>query len=168
MARKHNITRLHRTKQTKTDAINKVEPPHKRQKIEILHGAIQYFAKFTPNFFEKTNMRQLLMKGTKLDWTTDRKTDFKKKQDLTELPCLAHYNGNKENILTTDASTTGLGVSLWRKQGNNELKPIAFASRYLNDAKKIFHRRIRITRAWKVSDSTYTVNKYNYFPTIKH
>ena len=75
MARTHNITRLHRTKQTKTDAINKVEPPHKRQKIEILHGAIQYFAKFTPNFFEKTNMRQLLMKGTKLDWTTDRKTE---------------------------------------------------------------------------------------------
>ena len=46
------------------------------------------------------------------------------------------YNGNKDNIVTTDASKTGLGIALWQKQSNNELKPIAFASRYLNDAEK--------------------------------
>ena len=43
-------------------------------------------------------------------------------------------SGNKENIVTTDACTTGLGVALWQKQSNGELKPIAFASRYLKDA----------------------------------
>ena len=42
----------------------------------------------------------------------------------------------QKNIVTTDASITGPGVALWQKQGNNELKPIAFASRYLNDAEK--------------------------------
>ena len=82
-------------------------------------------------------MRQLLKKGTKCEWTTDRNSDFNKiKQELTSLPCLAHYNGNKENIVTTDACKTGLGIALWQKQGNGELKPIAFASRYLNDAEK--------------------------------
>ena len=51
---------------------------------------------------------------------------------------------NKENIITTDACKTGLGVTLWQKQGNNKLKPIAFASRYLNAAKKKrFHKRTR-------------------------
>ena len=60
------------------------------------------------------------------------------KQELTKFPCLAHLNGNKENIVTTDASKTGLGIALWQKQSNNELKPIAFASRYLNDAEKKF------------------------------
>ena len=49
---------------------------------------------------------------------------------------LAHYNGNKENIVTTDACGTGLGIALWQKQSNGDLKPIAFASRYLNDAEK--------------------------------
>ena len=82
-------------------------------------------------------MRQLLKKGTKWDWTTDRNADFNKlKLELTKLPCIAHYNGNKDNIVTTDASKTRLGKALWQKQRNNELKPIAFVSRYLIDAKK--------------------------------
>ena len=58
-------------------------------------------------------MRQLLKKERKWNWTDDRDTDFNKiKQELTSLPCLAHYNGNKENIVTTDACTTGLRVAL--------------------------------------------------------
>ena len=55
---------------------------------------------------------------------------------MTTQPCLAHYNGNKENIVTTDASNTGLGIALWQRQHNGELKAIAYASRYLNDAEK--------------------------------
>ena len=55
----------------------------------------------------------------------------------------AYYNGNKDNIVTTDASNTGLGIALWQQQNNGELKPIAFASRYLNDAEKILRGRIR-------------------------
>ena len=71
-----------------------------------------------------------------LDRRDDRKTDFNKmKQELTSIPCQAHYNGN-ENIVTTDACITGSGVALWQKQSNGELKPIAFASRYSNDAEK--------------------------------
>ena len=82
-------------------------------------------------------MRQSLKKGTKWKWTTDRKSDFHKiKQELSTLPCLAHYNGNKDNIVTTDACKTGLGVALWQKQGSGELKPIAFARRNLNVAEK--------------------------------
>ena len=82
-------------------------------------------------------MRQLLKKRTRWDWTEKRNSDFNKiKQELTSLPCLAHYNGNKENIVTTYACNTGLWVSIWQKQGNGELKPIAFASRYLYDAVK--------------------------------
>ena len=82
-------------------------------------------------------MRQVLKTRTKWDWTTDRNRNITKiKQELTELPCLAHHNGNKENIVTTDACTTGLRIALWQKQGNNELKPIALATRYLNSVKK--------------------------------
>ena len=82
-------------------------------------------------------MRQLFKKWTKWEWTTDRRSDFEKiKQELTTLPCRAHQNGSKENIKTTDACKTGLGVALWQRQENGELKPIANASRYLNDAEK--------------------------------
>ena len=55
---------------------------------------------------------------------------------LTDKPCLAHYAKDKCNMVTTDASKTGLGITLWQKQDNGELKPIAFGSRYLNNTEK--------------------------------
>ena len=71
-------------------------------------------------------MRHLLKKGTKWKWNTGRNSDFNKiKQELTTLACLAQYNGNKDNIVTTDECKSGLGVALWQKQGSGELKPIA-------------------------------------------
>ena len=86
-----------RPNKEKTDAINKLEPPTNTKTLKSFLGAIQYFAKFIPNLSEKTdNMRQLLKKGTKWEWTTDPNSDFNKiKQELTSLPCLARYNGNK-------------------------------------------------------------------------
>ena len=58
------------------------------------------------------------------------------KNKITEIPCLAHYNSNLPNTITTDASTKGLGATLWQEQHNGELKPIAFASRFLSDTEK--------------------------------
>ena len=55
------------------------------------------------------------------------------KKLITQLPCLAHYNADNENILTTDASTKGLGVTIWHEQRDGNLKPIGFASRFLSD-----------------------------------
>ena len=82
-------------------------------------------------------MRQLLEKGTKWEWTEERNTDFNNlKKELTTQPCLAHYNGNKGKIVTTDAYNTGLGIALWQRQNDGELKAIAYASCYLNDAEK--------------------------------
>ena len=55
---------------------------------------------------------------------------------LTKEPALAHYAKDKNNIVTTDASKTGLGIKLWQKQADGELKPIAFGSRFLIDSEK--------------------------------
>ena len=127
-----------RPNKEKTEAIHKLNPPTNTKTLKSFLGAIQYFAKFIPNLSEKTdNMRQLLKKNTKWEWTEERNTDFENiKKELTSQPCLAHFKGSKENIVTTDACGTGLGIALWQKQRNGDLKPIAFASRYLNDAEK--------------------------------
>ena len=91
-----------RPNKEKTDAINNLDPPTNTKTLKSFLGAIQYFAKFIPNLSEKTdNMRQLLKKGTKWEWTEERNTDFKNlKKELTTQPCLTHYNGNKDNIVT--------------------------------------------------------------------
>ena len=56
---------------------------------------------------------------------------------LTEEHCLAHYAKDRENIVTTDASETGLGITSWQQQSDGEIQPLAFGSRYLNDSEKI-------------------------------
>ena len=68
----------------------------------------------------------------KLSEQTDRLRKLLKKE---QGPCLAHY-AKKENIVPTDASTTGLGTTLWQKQVDGNTKPIAFRSRYQNDTEK--------------------------------
>ena len=87
-----------RPNKQKTEAINKLNPPTNTKTLKSFSGAIQYFAKFIPKLSEKTdNMRQLLKKGTKWEWTEERNTDFNNiKRELTSQPCLLHYSGNKK------------------------------------------------------------------------
>ena len=49
---------------------------------------------------------------------------------------MAHYNSDYPNVITTDASTKGLGATLWQEQPDGKLKPIGFASRFLSDTEK--------------------------------
>ena len=77
------------------------------------------------------------MKNTEWKWETKQQNDFETiRKMLTEEPALAHYAKDKDNIVTTDASNTGLATAIWQKQVDGELKPIAFGSRFLNDSEK--------------------------------
>ena len=122
----------------KVEAILKLKPPENTKELKSFLGAIQYMAKFLPKLSEQTDrLRKLLKKNEPWKWAEEQQKDFEKiKQMLTEGPCLAHYAKDKENIVTTDASTTGLGITLWQKQDDGNTKPIAFGSRYLNDTEK--------------------------------
>ena len=95
-------------------------------------------SKFIPKLSERTDrLRKLLKKNEPRIWGDEQQKDSgKMKQMLTEGPCLAHYAKDKENIVTTDASTTGLGITLWQKQDYGNTKPIAFGGRYINETEK--------------------------------
>ena len=88
-------------------------------------------AKYLPKLSERTDrLRKLLKKNETWNWGTEQKEDFGKiKQMLTEGPCLANYAKDKDSIITTDASTTGLGITIWQKQDNGNTKPTAYGSR---------------------------------------
>ena len=58
------------------------------------------------------------------------------KKMVTDIPCLAHFARDRDNIVTTNASSTGLGITLWQKQTDNTIQTIPFASGYLNKAEK--------------------------------
>ena len=99
----------------KSEAILKLNPPENTKELKSFLGAIQYIAKIVPKLSERTDrLRKLLKKNETWNWGTEQNEDFGKiKQMLTEGPCLAHYAKDKDNIVTTDASTTGLGITIW-------------------------------------------------------
>ena len=86
--------------------------------LQSLLGAIQYLSKYIENLSANTDvLRKLLKKQNEWIWTDEHTEAFNKlKEGITEIPCLAHYNAQNENIITTDASTKGLGATLWQKQ----------------------------------------------------
>ena len=95
-------------------------------------------AQVLPKLSERSDrLGKLLNKNDRWKWETEPEEDFGKiKQMLAEGPCLAHYAKDIENTVTTDASTTGLGITLWQRQDDGNTKQIAYGSRYLNDTKK--------------------------------
>ena len=122
----------------KVEAILKLKPPEKTKELKSFLGARQNMAKYLPKLSERTDrLRKLLKKNEQWKWGPEQETDFHRiKQMLTEGPCLAHYTKEKDNIVTTDASTTGLGITLWQKQDVGNTEPIAYGSRYLNETEK--------------------------------
>ena len=62
-------------------------------------------------------------------------TTSKIEKQITEAPCLAHFDPKKDTYVTTDVCKTGLGATQWQKEGE-VFRPIAFASRFLTDAER--------------------------------
>ena len=124
--------------QNKLEAITKINKPKNEKESKSYLGAIQYLSKYIENLSANTDaLRKLLKKQNEWIWTDEHTKAFNKlKEDITKIPCLAHYNAQNENIITTDASTKGLGATLWQKQKDGNLKPVRFASRYLSDTEK--------------------------------
>ena len=81
-------------------------------------------------------MKKLLKKETRWEWAPEINEDFEiLKKEITESPCLAHFDRKKDNYVTTDACITGLRATLWRKEGKI-FRPIAFANMFLTDWEK--------------------------------
>ena len=124
--------------QDKLLAIKELKEPKNEKELKSILGAIQYLSNYIENLSARTDiLRQLLKQDNDWNWTTEHTKAFEKiKQKITEIPCLAHYKSDYPNIFTTDASTKGLGATLWQEQPDGKLKPIGFASRFISDTEK--------------------------------
>ena len=123
--------------QDKADAITKLKAPTNTKELKSFLGSIQHLSKFLNNLSKKTDrMQKLLKKDVKCEWTKEINDDFEQlKKEITETPCLAHFDPKKDNFITTDACNTGLGATLWQKE-NGAFRPVAFASRFLTDCER--------------------------------
>ena len=133
-----NRPKRNQTVARQTSGDEKPETTQQRKGTKIVLGAIQYLSKHIDHLSAQTDsLRQLLKKDKDGIWTEDHTQAFENlKQNITEIPCLAHFNSDYPKIITTDASTKGLGATLWKEQPDGKLKPIGFASRFLSDTEK--------------------------------
>ena len=114
-----------------------LKQPNNEKELKSFLGAIQYLSKYVDNLSAQTDSLRQLLKKNKWIWTEEHTLAFENmKQKITEIPCLAHYTSDYPNVITTDASTKGLGATLWQEQPNGTLKPIGLASRFLSDTEK--------------------------------
>ena len=78
-----------------------------------------------------------MKKNTEWIWTEEHRQAFENlKQKITKIPCLARYNSTYPNVITTDASTKGIGATLWQELTDGKLKPIGSASLFLSETEK--------------------------------
>ena len=71
---------------------------------------------------------------TNWEWTTELNEDFETlKKEITEAPCLVHFDPKKDNYVTTDACKTGLAEEA---EEGEVFRTVAFASTFLTDCEK--------------------------------
>ena len=87
---------------------------------------MQYKTKFLMKLPKGTDSGNFWKKKETWKSGTEQQEDFGKITWMfTEGPCLIHYAKDKDNIVTTETSTTGLGNTLQQKQNGRNTKPIA-------------------------------------------
>ena len=100
-------------------------------------GQYSVLQNFYWNFLNKQTDWENYWKIWIMDMGRGTKERFRKNEtNVNQMSVLAHYAEDKDNIKTTDASITGLGLTLWQKQDDGNTKPLAYRSRYLNDTEK--------------------------------
>jgi hypothetical protein len=100
-------------------------------------GLMSYYRRFLQNFSHlATPLHKLLKKDVAYEWTVEHEQAFQTlKGKLITPPVLKYPDFDQPFILTSDASGEGLGAVLSQGKITKD-RPVAFASRTLNQAEK--------------------------------
>ena len=120
----------------KVAAVKQAIPPTDTKTLRAFLGVINYYGKFMHNLAATlAPLYDLLKKEKKWQWGEKEDEAFEAaKAKLTGELCLAHYDPKAHLIVTSDASPTGVGAILSQQGGDGKERPVAFASRKLNQA----------------------------------
>ena len=122
----------------KVKAIKEAPQPQNVTQLKAYLGLLSYYNRFLPHLpTVLAPLYKLLHKGVKWHWTPEMSTAFQhSKELLSSDDVLTHFHSNKELILACDASQYGIGAVLAHLFPDGSERPIAFASRTLNNTEK--------------------------------
>lgn len=124
----------------KIEALKSYPVPTSAKKIKQYHGLVNYYRKFIENFAQIAKpLTKLLKTGVPFEWTDEQQTAFETLRDkLINYTTLQYPDYQNEFFLTCDASSYAVGAVLSQITDGQD-RPIAYASRTLNDSEKRYH-----------------------------
>lgn len=113
------------------------KPTCKNELLQLL-GMINYAGKYIPNKSQKlAPLTELLKNNSSFHWDTQQDCALRQIiTDLTSAPCLAFFDGSKKIVVSSDASSFGLGAVLMLENSNGDRDIVAYASRLLSEAER--------------------------------
>ncbi|KAH7732163.1 gagpol and env protein precursor [Aphelenchoides avenae] len=128
----------------KVEKIRNYPVPTNAQELRVFHGMASYYRKFIRNFSVVASpLRALLRKDTPFTWGKPEQESFEAlKNSLLVAPVLIQpdiqsaIDGNRPFIIYTDAAHAGLGAVLMQRGPDEQLHPVAFASRGCTKAER--------------------------------
>ncbi|CAH8614326.1 unnamed protein product [Dicrocoelium dendriticum] len=120
------------------EAIRKMPPPTDLQSLRSFCGLISHYSAFLPEMHRlRAPLNKLLSKGQPWNWTAECQNAFERvKSLLSSNLLLTHFDPSKEIVLTTDASSHGIGAVIAHTYTDGSQKAIAHAARTLTKAEK--------------------------------
>ena len=123
---------------SKVKAITDLAEPQNIADLRRFLGLVNHLMKFCPNLAEKLKpLRDLLKKERAWVWSTAQQEALQQlKADMVSDQLLALYDPEKETMMSSDASSFGLGAVLMQKQPSGEMRPVAYASRSMTETER--------------------------------
>lgn len=124
----------------KVSAISQFPVPKSTKEVRRFLGISGFYRKFVPNYGSIAKpLYALTSKEMTFQWSQECQEPFSYLKDaLVSDPILALPNFEKEFILSTDASSIGIGCVLSQYDNTNSLKPVAYAGRSFTDPETRF------------------------------
>ena len=126
--------------EAKIEAISDWPRPNTKKKVRSFLGLVGYYRKFIPRFSEMAApLTELTRKKTDdhVPWTSDCEEAFQKlKEALIHHPVLRAPDFDREFIVYTDASNTGVGAVLCQADDNGDQHPVSYLSKKLQKGER--------------------------------
>ena len=121
-------------------AIGELATPEDVGGVRRFLGMVNYLSKFVPHLAHKTKpLCDLLVATRAWTWGPDQQKSFDDIKSIIKSDAVLQlYDPQKETLVSTDASSYGMGAVLMQRQDDGEMKPVAFASRSLTSTEVMY------------------------------